>query len=117
MGAIPNADGQAMVTGPCGDTMAIWLRVRDDKIRQATFWTDGFGTTIAAGSMITELVKGKSVTHVQRISQRDVLDALEGLPEENEHCAALASNAVKQAIKDYLALKREPWKKAYRKSY
>ena len=56
------ADGYASVTGPCGDTMDIWLKVKDDTIVKATFMTDGCGTTIAAGSMVTELVKDKSVS-------------------------------------------------------
>jgi len=87
VGTMENANGFAMVTGPCGDTMEIWLRVKNDSILEATFMTDGCGTTIAAGSMITELVKGKNVIQVQKISQQDVLKALGGLPEESRHCA------------------------------
>ena len=115
VGSIQKADGFASVTGPCGDTMEIWLRVKDGRILDATFWTDGCGTTIASGSMVTELVKGKSVSEALRISPQEVLDALEGLPEESEHCAFLAANTLKEAIRDYLAIKKEPWKKAYRK--
>ena len=89
VGSIPEPDGFGSVTGPCGDTMEIWLRVKDGAIRQATFWTDGCGTSIAAGSMAAELIKGKSVLEAQRISQQDVLDALGGLPEESVHCALL----------------------------
>jgi len=65
--------------------------------------------------MTTELAKGKSIAEARKISQENVLDALGGLPEESQHCALLASNALKEAIKDYLAIKREPWKKTYRK--
>jgi nitrogen fixation NifU-like protein len=65
--------------------------------------------------MVTELVKGKNITEAQRISQEDILDALGGLPEESLHCALLAANTLKEAIKDYLAFKNEPWKKAYRR--
>ena len=115
VGAILRADGQAMVTGPCGDTMAIWLRVHDDRIQQATFWTDGCGTTIAAGSMITELVKGKGVGQALGVAQRHVLDALGGLPEDSVHCALLAANTMHAAVRDYLAFRNEPWKRAYRK--
>ena len=109
------ADGYASVTGPCGDTMDIWLKVKDDTVVKSTFMTDGCGTTIAAGSMVTELAKGKSISQALRISQEDVLSALEGLPEESKHCALLAANTLKAAAKDYLALKNEPWKRAYRK--
>ena len=108
-----DANGFARITGPCGDTMEIWLKVRDDTVIKATFMTDGCGTTIAAGSMITELAKGKSVSQALRISQEDVLSALDGLPEESKHCALLAANTLKAAVKDYLAFKNEPWKRPY----
>jgi nitrogen fixation NifU-like protein len=115
LGDLEDADGFARVTGPCGDTVSMWLKVKDGTISHASFMTDGCGTTIAAGSMVTELAKGKSITEAQKIAQRDVLDALGGLPQESEHCALLAANTLKSAIKDYLAIKKEPWKKAYRK--
>jgi len=114
VGDMGNADGLARVTGSCGDTMEIWLKVRDDSVADATFWTDGCGASIASGSMVTELVKEKSIPQAQKVTQQDVLNALGGLPEESIHCALLAANTLKEAIKDYLALKREPWKKAYR---
>jgi nitrogen fixation NifU-like protein len=114
VGSMANADGFAAVTGPCGDTMEIWLRVREGRITGATFWTDGCGTTIAAGSMITELAKEKTITEAMKITQHDVLDALGGLPEESMHCALLAANTLRAAVRDYRACKREPWKKTYR---
>lgn len=114
VGSMDMADGQARVTGPCGDTMEIWLRVKDDSIAEATFTTDGCTTAIAAGSMVTELAKGKNVSHALMIDQRDVLSALDGLPEESQHCALLAANTLKAAAKDYLAFKNEPWKRAYK---
>jgi nitrogen fixation NifU-like protein len=114
-GDLPDADGYAKVTGPCGDSMEIWLKVKPDNIDQATFLTDGCGTSIASGSMVTEMAKGKNITEAQKITQYDVLNALGGLPEESEHCALLATNTLKAAIRDYIAIKREPWKKAYRK--
>ena len=115
VGNMDNADGLAKVTGSCGDTMEIWLKVKNNTIANATFMTDGCGTSIAAGSMVTELAKGKSVGEVWKIRQQDVLNALGGLPKESEHCALLASNTLKEAIRDYLAMKKEPWKRAYRK--
>lgn len=115
VGSIADADGFARVTGSCGDTMEIWLKVWNDAIKDVTFWTDGCGTSIAAGSMVTELAKGKAVADALRITPQDVLDALEGLPEESAHCALLAANTLREAIKDYLAYRREPWKKIYRK--
>ena len=115
LGNMEDADGFARVTGPCGDTMEIWLRVKNGTIADASFLTDGCGTSIASGSMITEVVKGKAVPQARKISQNDVLSALGGLPEESKHCALLAANTLKGAIRDYLAMKKEPWKRAYRK--
>jgi nitrogen fixation NifU-like protein len=115
LGEIQNADGFGKVTGPCGDTMKIYLRAKGGRIADATFQTDGCGTTIASGSIVTELVKGREVTEALRISSDDILSALGGLPEENLHCALLAANTLKGAINDYLALGKEPWKKAYRR--
>jgi nitrogen fixation NifU-like protein len=114
VGDMRNADGLAVVTGSCGDTMGIWLRVKDDTIRDISFITDGCGTSVASGSMVTEMARGKNIRECGSISQQKVLDALGGLPEESQHCALLAANALKAALRDYLAMKREPWKKAYR---
>ena len=115
VGDIEDAGGFAKVIGPCGDTMEIWLKVNSDTISDASFMTDGCGTTIAAGSMVTEMAKGRTVFHAQKITRQDVLNALGGLPEESQHCALLAANTLKEAVKDYLITKREPWKRAYKK--
>jgi len=113
LGKIPAPDGIGRITGSCGDTMEICLKVRHGRVRNASFWTDGCGTTIASGSMVTELAKGKSILEAQKITQQDVLDALGGLPEDSLHCALLAANTLKEVIKDYLAFRKEPWKRAY----
>jgi len=115
LGDMDDADGFAKVTGPCGDTMELWLKVKNGTIAHATFMTDGCGTSIASGSMVTEIAKGKSVSEARKISQQDVLSALGGLPEESEHCALLAANTLKEAMRDYIAMKKEPWERAYRK--
>ena len=115
LGEIPAPDGFGRITGPCGDTMEICLKVRDAKVINASFWTDGCGPSIASGSMVTEMAKRMNISEAQRISQHDVLTALGGLPEESEHCALLAANTLKEAIKDYLAFNKEPWKRAYRR--
>jgi nitrogen fixation NifU-like protein len=65
--------------------------------------------------MVTEIAKGKSLSPAQKINQQDVLEALGGLSEENQHCALLAANTLKEAIRDYLAMKKESWKRVYRK--
>jgi len=115
LGDMADASGFGRVTGPCGDTMQVWLKVNDGVISDATFTTDGCGDAIASCSMVTEMAKGESVVEAQKISQQDILSALDGLPKEGEHCALLAANTLKEAIKDYITFKKEPWKQAYRK--
>ena len=111
LGAMQDADGFASVTGPCGDTMEIWLKVNNNAIVDINFMTDGCGTSIASGSMVTEMAKGKSIGEALKISQQDILNALGGLPEESQHCALLAANTLKAAIRDCMALQKEPWKR------
>ncbi len=115
VGSIPDADGFGDETGLCGDTMGIWLKVDNDRIKNITFWTDGCGTTIAAGSVVTELAKGKTVIEATKLNQQTILDALGGLPEDSAHCAQLAAETLNEAIKDYLAYKNEPWRRVYRR--
>jgi nitrogen fixation NifU-like protein len=113
LGRIERSDGFGRVTGPCGDTMEVWLKMKGDVIHAASFWTDGCGATIAAGSMVTELAKGKTIREVMAISERNVLDALGGLPQESRHCALLAADTLREAVKNYLTCKQEPWKRVY----
>jgi len=115
LGEMEDADGYGQVTASCGDTMYMWLKVKDGTVGDISFLSDGCGTTLASGSMLTEMVKGKSLAEANNISQKDVLEALGGLPKESEHCALLAADTLKAAIKDYLKVQKEPWKKSYRK--
>jgi nitrogen fixation NifU-like protein len=115
LGDMEDADGFGRVTGSCGDTMHMWLKVKDGTIANATFLTDGCGTTVASGSMVTEMAKGKSLAEARKIDQEKVLSALGGLPQESQHCALLAADTLKAAIRDYFVVKKEPWKKAYQK--
>ena len=117
MGSIEIASGYATITGPCGDTMEIWLSVNNEIIEEATFMTDGCVTTIAAGSMVTEITKGKHADEALQIGQQEILEALGGLPEESEHCALLAANTLKEAIIDYHEYNREKWKRSYKKQW
>ncbi len=111
LGVMENPDVYASITGPCGDTMEIWIKVDNDVITKASFMTDGCGTSIAAGSMVTELAIGRNIREALIISQQDVLDALDDLPEEDRHCALFASNTLKAAVRDYIDTRKEPWKK------
>lgn len=109
VGRLDDADGWARYKGPCGDTMEMWIKVTGETIEKARFWTDGCGTSIASGSMATELAVGKSLNEAMEIGQKEVLEALDGLPEESEHCALLAATTLKLAISDYLSRKDKPW--------
>lgn len=116
IGEIENADGFGKVTGPCGDTMQIYLKMENSKIMEAKFMTDGCGTTIVCGSVVTELTKGKSIEEALKITKDGILDSLDGLPESDVHCSVLAANTLHEAIRDYLSLRKEPWKKFYRRT-
>lgn len=115
VGRIEEPQGVGRATGICGDTMEMTLRISNDRIFDINFLTEGCGTTAAVGSMTTELAKGKTVQEALEISPEDIIAAVEGLPPEHRHCADLASITLKEALKDYLANKREPWKKCYKK--
>jgi nitrogen fixation NifU-like protein len=106
LGKVRNPDGFANIKGPCGDTMQISFKVKDERLSKIKFRTDGCASSIAAGSMATELAKGKRIEEAVEISQQMILDALDGLPEESVHCALLASDTLKEAIKNYLDSKR-----------
>ena len=106
LGKIRNPDGFAKIKGPCGDTMQISFKVKDGRLSKIKFMTDGCASSIAAGSMATELAQGKKIEEAAEISQQMILEALKGLPEESVHCALLASNTLKEAIKNYCDSKR-----------
>ena len=102
-GAPEAHDGQACITGPCGDTMVFWLTARDGVIERVAFDTDGCGSSLACGSMATTLAQGRRIEDAATLEQNDILKALGGLPEETAHCALLAANTIKAACADYLA--------------
>jgi len=102
VGGMNSCNGHARITGPCGDTMEFWLRIREGRIQQANFATDGCGSSAACGSMTTELVTGKAFDEAYGIEQKDVLDALGGFPEETQHCALLAADTLRAACEDFI---------------
>jgi len=109
-------DGYAQAKGSCGDTMEMYLKMKDDIISECTFQTDGCGTTIACGSVTTELAKNMTFTQaLGSISANEILKRLGGLPEADVHCAQLASETFRRTLADYLYKKHAPWKKHYRK--
>ncbi|MEM1958142.1 MAG: Fe-S cluster assembly scaffold protein NifU [Archaeoglobaceae archaeon] len=108
VGEIPDADGVGIEGNPvCGDVMKIYIKVKDDKIVDAKFQTFGCGAAIAVSSMITEIVKGKTLDEAMKISKDVVAEALGGLPPQKMHCSNLGADALKKAIEDYLSKKRQ----------
>jgi len=102
VGRIENADGVGRAGNPiCGDIMAIYIKVKNDVITDIKFETFGCGAAIATSSMVTELVKGKTIEEALKITNRTVADALDGLPPIKVHCSLLAEDGVKAAITDY----------------
>ena len=102
LGALDAYDGHARITGPCGDTMEFWLQIRSGRIWRASFTTDGCASSLASGSMATQLATGKTVEEAYSIQQEDVLDALGGFPEELQHCALLAADTLRAACEDFI---------------
>ena len=100
-GRLREFNGHARITGPCGDTMEFWLYVLDGIVKAASFITDGCGPSLASGSMATSIATGSPAMLVGVISQQDILDALDGLPKDSEHCALLAANTLVAAYQDY----------------
>jgi len=98
IGKMVQPDAFATLTGWCGDTMEIYLKMNHDIIEDVSFMTDGCGAMIACGSMLTSMVKGKSIEKVKAITDNDLVTALEGLPEENLHCAHLAVITLEKAL-------------------
>jgi nitrogen fixation NifU-like protein len=108
VGEIPDANGVGNVGNPiCGDIMRLYIKVENDKIVDAKFKTFGCGAAIATSSMVTELVKGKTIEEALKISNRAVAEALGGLPKIKMHCSVLAEEALKSAIDDYLNKKEK----------
>lgn len=102
MGEMENPDGTGKVGNPvCGDVMELYIRVKDNIIVDARFQTFGCGAAIATSSMVTEMVKGKSIEEALKISNKAVAEALDGLPPVKIHCSVLAEEALKSAIEDY----------------
>ncbi|MBS7359711.1 MAG: Fe-S cluster assembly scaffold protein NifU, partial [Oscillospiraceae bacterium] len=102
VGTIENADGVGEVgNAKCGDIMKIYLKIDDDIITDVKFETFGCGSAIASSSISTEMIKGKTVEEALKLTNKEVVDALGGLPAHKLHCSVLAEEAIKSAIKNY----------------
>lgn len=108
VGEMKDPDGVGHVGNPvCGDIMELYIKVEDNTIVDAKFKTFGCGAAIATSSMVTELVKGRTVDAALKISNRAVAEALGGLPPIKMHCSVLAEDALKSAIEDYIKKKKK----------
>jgi len=105
-GEMENADSHVSVLGKCGDRISLWLKIKNNRIIQASFLTDGCSATMACGSMATELVKGKTPDEALAINAEVISKSLGGLPEDHTHCAELASLTLKKAIAEYMNLQK-----------
>ena len=102
VGEIADADGVGEVgNAKCGDIMKMYLKIKDGKIDDVKFETFGCASAIASSSMATELIKDKTIDEALAVTNKQVVDELDGLPAHKLHCSVLAEEAIKSAVKDY----------------
>jgi nitrogen fixation protein NifU and related proteins len=102
VGEIPDASGIGTVGNPiCGDVMKMYLKIENNTIVDVKFKTFGCGAAVATSSMVTEMVKGKTIEEALKISNKAVAEALGGLPAIKMHCSVLAEEALRSALNDY----------------
>ena len=113
VGVIEDANGVGEVgNAKCGDIMKIYLKIEDDIIKDVKFETFGCGSAIASSSMATELIKGKTIDEALAVTNKQVVDALGGLPAHKLHCSVLAEESIKSAVKDYYDRNNIPYDKS-----
>lgn len=110
-----NPDGYGKRTGECGDTVEMFLSIKNGCIQSVTFDTDGCINTNACANTVSHLSEGKAIEEAWGIASEDVIEFLETLPKENYHCAELAVGAFYLALANYQELQRDSWKKPYQK--
>ncbi len=108
VGVIEDANAVGEVgNAKCGDIMKMYLKIEDDIVKDVKFETFGCGSAIASSSMATELIKGKPVEEVMKLTNKAVAEALDGLPDYKMHCSVLAEEAIQSALEDYYK-RKEP---------
>ncbi|MEM2874396.1 MAG: iron-sulfur cluster assembly scaffold protein [Candidatus Nanoarchaeia archaeon] len=108
MGNIKNADAIGTAGNPiCGDVMKLYLKIKDGKIKDIKFETMGCAAAIATTSVLTTLVKGKTIDFAKKVTKQDIVDALGGLPPVKMHCSNLATEALKAALNAYCARQKK----------
>ena len=113
VGEIPDADGVGEVgNARCGDIMKMYLKIENNVITDVKFETFGCGSAIASSSMATLMIKGKTIEEALAITNKDVVDALDGLPAHKLHCSVLAEESIKAAVQDYYERNNIPYDKS-----
>ena len=110
---VKHPDGYGKRTGDCGDTVEMYLSIRNGRIQSVSYETDGCMSTNACANAVAELIEAKDVGSAWELTPEDVMKYLETLPPENTHCAELAVGAMYRALRNFLEFKRDPWKKLY----
>lgn len=113
VGHLEGANAYGTLIAHDGSAMEVWLKIDGDIISNASFWTEGCGTTIACGSMTTQTAAGKTIAEAFQIEPEDIDAALGGVPGEGCTCARLVIDTLRTAIRDYLTYKNEPWRRKY----
>jgi len=103
MGKMDNFNGYGRITGICGDTMEIFIRFEKEKIKGASFQTDGCGSSAVCGSFAAELALDKNADEVMEINGEQILQILGGLPEDDRHCAFLAVETLHESVNNYMS--------------
>ena len=102
MGALEDADGWGRIVGSCGDAMEIFLKFENNRVKEASFRTSGCGASVACGSFAAEMAIGKSPDELLHVTAEAILETLGGLPQQEEHCAQLASETLQEALHSYM---------------
>jgi nitrogen fixation NifU-like protein len=119
VGTLPDANGIGEAgDANCGDIMKIYLKINRDMIEDVRFMTFGCGSAIASSSIATELIKGKTLEEAWNLTNKSVIEALDGLPASKIHCSVLAEQTIHRAINNYRkAMSLEPWKDRYEEKH
>jgi nitrogen fixation NifU-like protein len=116
MEPMADPDGIGRHTGDCGDTVAMFLKLRGNTVCQVAFQVQGCMNTIASANAVAELIEGKPLDAAWELTPEKVIEFLETLPEGHHHCAELAVGALYRALTDARSKQRDPWRKMYAKS-
>jgi nitrogen fixation NifU-like protein len=105
VGRIENPSVQSAYTGPCGDTMEVYLKIESNVIKEAKFQAIGCAGAFSSGSALMEMVKGKTLEEAEKITEEDIIDFLGGIPKQKIHCACLAKRTLQKTIEKYRGIK------------